>query len=212
MKPANDPDVDYKAFVRQAYDRCAATYNQTRAGEACPEFGLLTSRVQEGACVLDVGCGGGIPVTRALAERFTVTGVDISAEQIRLARANVPHAQFVEADVMSVDFPPATFDAVIAFYVLFHLPREEHPELLQRIHGWLKPGGYLFATLSMDDEAPYTEEDFFGVPMYWSNYGLATYRRTLTEIGFSLLETTTIGHGFGDERESESHPLILARK
>ena len=40
--------------------------------------------------VLDLGCGAGVPIARRLAERYKVTGVDISERQIMLVRRNVP--------------------------------------------------------------------------------------------------------------------------
>jgi SAM-dependent methyltransferase len=164
--------------------------------------------------VLDVGCGPGVPIARALARRFTVTGVDISSAMIARARANVPEGVFIHGDIMSVDLQPAHFDAVVAFYSIFHLPREEHPELFRRIHRWLKPGGYLLATVSARSQEPYTEDDFIGVPMYWSNYGLEEYERMLAEIGFDPLESAVIGHGYEEAHQAadEHHPLIFAQK
>lgn len=46
----------------------------------------LVSKLSDGDRVLELGCGVGVPDTRTLAERFRVTGVDISGEQIRRAR------------------------------------------------------------------------------------------------------------------------------
>jgi SAM-dependent methyltransferase len=214
LKSADDPTTGYKALVQRGYDRCAATYDQARQRGESPELALLTERLSAGATVLDVGCGAGVPIARTLARRFKVTGVDISGGMIARARANVPQATFIHADVMAVTFPPEHFDAVVAFYSIFHLPREEHPELLRRIHRWLRPGGYLLATLSAVDEAPYTDGDFFGETMFWSNYGLEAYEEILAGLGFSLLEMTGIGHGYGETYAGadEQHPLILARK
>lgn len=214
MKPANDSTKDYKALVQRGYDLCAAAYDQARQGEANPELTLLTSRLEDGATVLDIGCGAGVPIAWTLAQRFIVTGVDISSEMVNRARVNVPYATFTPGDIMSLEFPPSYFDAAVAFYLIFHLPREEHPELLHRIYGWLKPGGYLLATVANFSEAPYTEDDFHGVTMYWSNYGLEDYKKMITEIGFTLLETTVIGHGYREAHQvpDEHHPLIFAQK
>ncbi|MBI5294359.1 MAG: class I SAM-dependent methyltransferase [Chloroflexi bacterium] len=211
MKPADDPDTDYKALVQQGYDQCAAAYENARRSESNPELDLLMEQLSPGARVLDVGCGAGVPVAQRLAEQFHVTGVDISGEQVRRARLNVPTGEFIQGDILSMDFPPAHFDAATAFYSIFHLPREEHPELLRRIRGWLKPGGYLLATLSARSEDAYTEDDFFDVTMYWSNYGLDEYQSMLTQLGFTLLETTVIGHGYTEEAQAEHHPLVLAQ-
>jgi len=212
MQPATDPDIDYKLLVRQGYDRCAQAYAAARQGETCPQLARLTSRLPGGVHVLDIGCGAGVPIDRVLAQRFRVTGVDISGELIRLARQNVPTGTFIHADVMAVDFPAATFDGVVSFYTIFHLPREEHADLFLRIRGWLKTGGVLLATMASEDETSYTEDDFFGVRMYWSNYGLDTYCRLLPSLGFQLLETTIITNGYTEEQggATEQHPLIFA--
>jgi cyclopropane fatty-acyl-phospholipid synthase-like methyltransferase len=214
MKPADNPDIDYKDFVRAGYDSCAGAYDQARSKEVNPELGLLTSRLRDGAQILDIGCGAGIPVSRTLAERFSVIGVDISGEMIKRARANVPRAELLQGDIMTMDFPPGRFDAIVSFHAVFHLPREEHPELFRSIHTWLKPGGYLLATVASHNEAPYTENDFFGVSMYWSNYGLDEYREMLRETGFTLLGATILGHGYTQTHmtREETHPLVFAQK
>ena len=214
MKPATDTSVDYKELVRRGYDRCAEAYNQARHERPFLELDLLTSVLPKGASVLDIGCGNGLPVTRALSQSFAVTGVDISTEQLRLARQNVPAAELLQGDIMAVSFPPGSFDAVVAFFVVFHLPREEHAELFRRIHGWLRPGGYLLATVTLSNETPYIEDGFFGVSMYWSNFGQEEYERILRDLGFTLLRSTTVGHGYAASCSgpAERHPLLFARR
>ena len=207
MMPANDPACDYKALVRRGYDACAASYHESRSAEPGAELQGLTRRLVDGGAVLDIGCGAGVPIASSLAARYRVTGVDVSPEMVRRARRNVPTASFVCADVMSVRLPSSNFDAVVALYSVFHLPREEHALLFRRVHGWLKPGGYFLCTLSHRSEEGYTEQDFFGATMYWSNYGLGEYVDMLTEAGFVVLETRSVGHERG-----EDHPLVLARK
>ena len=214
MKPADDPTIDYKVLVQRSYNRCAAAYHEARKSEAGFELDILTRRLKDGATVLDIGCGAGVPYTRALAQRFIVTGVDSSSEMIQRARANVPTGSFIQGDIMSVEFPLSSFDGAVAFYSIFHLPREEHPELFRRIYDWLQIGGYLLCTLNRFRDEAYTEDDFFGVTMYWSNYGLEDYKEILTRVGFTLLETTVIGHGYKEERQAphEHHPLVFAQK
>ena len=213
LKPANDPAIDYRALVQRGYDQCAAPYEEERRNAHHPELALLMDRLVDGAMVLDIGCGSGVPIAQALAQRHMVTGVDVSHEQIRRARINVPNGNFLHADIMTVDFPVASFDAVVAFYSIFHLPRESHAPLFQRIHTWLKPAGYLLATVSQFREAAYTEDDFFGVTMYWSNYGVADYHAMLQALGFQFLETTIIGHGYTDvHAPAEDHPLVFAQR
>ena len=205
--------TNYKALVRSGYDQCAAAYHESRKSEAGREFFALLGVLEDGAAVLDVGCGAGVPVTRTLAERYSVTGVDISDSMIKLAKANVPTGVFLRADVMSVEFTPSTFDAVTAFYSIFHIPRQEHPALFRRIHDWLKPGGYLLCLLPRYDEETYIDE-FFGSTMFWSSYAMGDYVQILNGIGFDLLEESVVGSGFDESivAEPESHPIVFAQK
>ncbi len=214
MKIADDPNVDYKALVRGGYNQCANDYHESRSAEPGPELDILLDRLADDASVLDIGCGAGVPVTRALSKRCGVTGVDISEAMIELARANVPSGRFIHGDVMSLEFEPAAFDAATAFYSIFHIPREEHQTLFERVHRWLRPGGYLLCTLTYRGEPAYTEDDFFGVTMHWSNYGLFEYRRILANAGFDLLNSGEAGHGFDQriQNPSERHPIVFARK
>ena len=163
--------------------------------------------------MLDIGCGAGVPVARSLSRRFRVTGVDVSSEMVKLARRNVPEGEFICQDVMSVDFEDSSFDAVVAFYMIFHLPREEHETLFYKVRQWLKPGGYFLCTLSRQDDPAYTEDDFFGETMYWSNYALPWSLTTLEKVGFEVLKVGSTAAGWKDEVEAEreEHPLVLVR-
>jgi hypothetical protein len=78
---------DPKRIVADAYDQIAERYLEWRARQPRQEeltrwLDLLRSYVRPCARVLDIGCGAGIPLTRALSEDFDVTGLDISARQI----------------------------------------------------------------------------------------------------------------------------------
>ncbi len=209
---ADDQDVDYRALVRAAYDRCAMEYARRRRATAGPELNLITERLPPGSSVLDVGCGAGIPVARHLAETFDVTGIDISSSMIALATKNVPSARFVHADVVETEFPEGSFDAIVSYYSIFHIPRLEHRELLRRFARWLRPGGLLLFTVAKKDDGPgYTEDDFFGETMYWSNFGPSTYRKLLADSGFRIEQEGIAGAGFASvDALEEVHPLFFA--
>ena len=214
MKPANDPSVDYRKLVRDGYDRCSEAFSEARRREPGTELAPLLERLTPGSRVLDVGCGAGLPIAGALVRAGQrVTGVDVSTEQIKRARENVPLGEFLVADAMAVDFDPGSLDAAVSFYAIFHLPREEHEELFRRIARWLAPGGHLLASVAWFREDPYTE-DFFGVRMYWSNWSREDYAAMLVRSGFALLESGTLGHGYdpSEERRPESHPVLFAQK
>ena|SRR2546426_11297289 len=143
---------DPKRIVADAYDQIGERYlewqaSQPRQEELARWLNLVHDYVKPGAHVLDVGCGAGIPLTRALSETFDVTGVDISARQIELARNNVPAARFIHGDVTKLNFSPASFHAVVGWYSLFHIPRDEQVALFRSVGQWLHPGGNPFGEL-----------------------------------------------------------------
>ena len=67
--------------------------------------------------------------------------------QVRRARELVPEADVsCGPDAASLDFPVESFDAVVSFYALIHLPQDEQQELLRKVAGWLRPGGWFVCT------------------------------------------------------------------
>ena len=189
-----DPRIQ---VVGDGYDAIAERYLEwTKRIQGDPKLQYvdeLSRRLRPGARVLELGCGSGEPCTRLLAERFDVTGIDVSEEQIRRARANVPAARFIEADFMEVEFEGGSLDAVAAFYVLNHLPRERLGELFVRVHGWLAPGGLFLASLGIGDEDAWTG-DWLGTTMFFSSFPRDMNNRLLDEAGFERLldEVVTI--------------------
>jgi SAM-dependent methyltransferase len=182
--------VDPKRIVADGYDRIATRYlewSPLRPSEARRHYlELACELIPAGADVLELGCGAGIPMTVALADGRHVTGVDISATQVRLARTNVPDATFLQADMTTLAFEPETFDAIVAFYSLTHVPRDELAELLARIRGWLRPGGTFIASFGADDDPGGIEADWLGVDMYFSHFGAKKNRRLVEEAGLEI--------------------------
>ena len=180
-----------KRIVEQGYDRVAERHRAWSAGIRQAERQRYThellDRLPPGAAILELGCGQGTPTTRLLAERFCVTGVDISAGQLELARSAVPNATFLHADMASLSFPPQAFDGVAAFFSLIHVPREEHAALLERIAGWLRPGGLLVATMGVRDSPGDVEENWLGAPMFFSHWDAPTNRQLVEQSGLRIL-------------------------
>jgi cyclopropane fatty-acyl-phospholipid synthase-like methyltransferase len=148
----------------------------------------LLSRLEPGSSVLDLGCGSGDPADVEISKEHRVTGVDLSQTQINLARQNVPAGRFLHGDAGSVEFPPGSFDAVVSFYTLEHIPREEHKTVLQRIREWLRVGGFLLISMEAGEYDDVMGE-WLGVPMFISCYDPETTKQMVNETGFQLLET-----------------------
>ena len=183
--------TDPRRIVAEGYDHMAERYARWAAAEvvdqARPHYAaVLLERLPPGARVLELGCGGGGPTTRQLAERFTLTGVDISLRQIERAQRHLPRADFIQADMTRIDFPPSSFDGVAAFYTFNHLPHGELPRLVEKLGTWLRPGGLLVATMSAGSDPGTVEPDWLGVPMYFSGYPAEDNRRFVEQAGLRV--------------------------
>jgi cyclopropane fatty-acyl-phospholipid synthase-like methyltransferase len=175
--------------VQAGYDAMAERYQAWGAavqGDPRDRFlDLVMSRLADAARVLDLGCGQGVPSTLRLAERFEVTGVDVSAEQLRRARQNLPAAELLQADIAEVEFAPGSFDVVVSFYALGHLTRERLGPLFGRVRSWLRPHGVFLTSLGVGDDAD-GHETWLGVPMFFSSHPPQRNRELLRQAGLRI--------------------------
>jgi ubiquinone/menaquinone biosynthesis C-methylase UbiE len=202
-----------KRIVQDGYDILAATYLRARSSdrEDVRLLAELAQRLPDGARVLDAGCGAGVPVAQILSQRFHVTGVDISAAQIALARELLPDATFIQADMTALDFPDGSFDAIVSYFAIIHVPREEHSLVLGNFHRMLTPGGLLLISTGAGDNPDDTEEDWLGggATMYWSHYGRTDNLRMIAEAGFDIIWERLVTED--EEFGGGTHLFVLAQ-
>jgi SAM-dependent methyltransferase len=202
---------DPKDIVRTGYDKVSYAYRTESFDYEHSGYktflAWLEPRLGPGAAILDLGCGCGIPVAQVLSGQHQVTGVDISPVQIERARQLVPAAEFICADITTLDFAPGSFAAVVAFYSIIHVPLEEQPALFAKLAQWLKPDGYLLASLGHTAWTG-TEpnwRDVEGATMYWSHSDASTYRRWCAANGLRIVQEGFIPEGDG------GHTILLAQ-
>ena len=89
------------------------------------------------------------------------------------------------------------------------MPRELLPTIFERIHGWLRPGGFFLVSLGAEDLPEWTG-DFLGAPMFFSGYPPERNRELLDEAGFERLldEVVTFQE---PEREATFHWVLAQR-
>ena len=211
MNSAKD-SINPKKVVEQGYDQIACDYARLEGEIKWPRMRWiekLLNHLEPNSSVLDLGCGSGDPADIEIAKKHKVTGVDISQTQIDLARQKVPNGHFIHGDAASVDFPPASFDAVISFYALEHIPREEHGSVLGHIYQWLKARGFLLFCMEAGDYDDVIGE-WLGVPMFISCFTPEVIKQMVVHEGFAVLETA-IETQIEGKTEIPFH-WILARK
>lgn len=174
------------------YDLIADWYAAHRTGSmGVPEVTALAASLPAGASVLDVGCGTGLPLTRVLLEHGChVTGVDSSRELLARFQANFPHVPVLRAPIQACALQARTFDAAIAWGVLFHLSHEEQEQAIACIAKALKPGGAFLFT-SGDSHGSIDGAPMDGVPFRYHSFSVDGYRDLLRAHGLTLEATHT---------------------
>jgi predicted TPR repeat methyltransferase len=183
---------DPKRVVERGYDAIADRFAHWQRGivgmRAPGRVARLLARLPPHPEVLELGVGAGVEQSRLLAEHSRLTGVDISAEQLRRARERLPGARLVRADFTDLRLPLGSFDAVVACYVLNHVPRGELGQLLGDVAGWLRTGGFFLASFGSSETLDAVEEDWLGVPMFFAVFEPGTNRRLVLEAGLDIIE------------------------
>jgi SAM-dependent methyltransferase len=135
-------------FRGALYRRYVSTFKADATVGQAPSVGWrdhkylpLLQGLQRSAAVLEVGCGDG-SVLAYLGQRgfCHAQGIDISAEQVELARARGVHAQVADLFQFLAD-QTEQFAAVLAIDVLEHLTRDELLRLAPLLYGALQPAG-----------------------------------------------------------------------
>jgi SAM-dependent methyltransferase len=104
------------------------------------EVMALIPRIDGDALELCIGSG---TFTRAVPKTYgSYTGVDISATLLETLRSGLPDVVPVLGNAEELDFPPGSFDAVLVFAGLHHLPRYERS--IAEAYSVLRSGGLIF--------------------------------------------------------------------
>jgi ubiquinone/menaquinone biosynthesis C-methylase UbiE len=102
-----------------------------------------------GSRVLELGCGNGKTLEVMARKDWDVVGVDISPTALRLAKEMLSRAdtgsevELVEADIRSLPFDDASFDAVFAIHVFGHMTADDAEKALKETSRVLRIGGYM---------------------------------------------------------------------
>ena len=138
------------ATVRTTYDAVAESYAKLlpdASFEAATDRGMIeafATYVTDGTRgpVVDAGCGTG-RMTRMLASQgVPISGIDVSAGMIDVARRTYPELSFEIAGLSDLPFADGQLGGVFAWYSIIHSPPTELPRIFAEFFRVLAPGGY----------------------------------------------------------------------
>jgi ubiquinone/menaquinone biosynthesis C-methylase UbiE len=201
-----------KEIVRKSYDKLSYNYRSDDTPDNLGSYyewvEYLRKHIPEHSPVLDIGCGCGLPATKLLSKHFNVTGLDFSEVQIDRARKLVPNARFICSDISKIEFPENSFNAIVSFYAIIHIPLDEHPGLFKQVSKWLSPEGILLVIVGHKAWTG-TDDAYLGVEggkMCWSHEGESAYLKWISESGLDISWKRFI------PEDDSGHTLICAKK
>jgi len=196
-------------IVKEGYQKIAEVYHNRRL-KSTGSLELLEKLIEKMPSqgnVLDVGCGGGYPVANFFSDRgYKVTGVDVSPEMIEIAKKTVPEGAFYVRNMKELDFSEKSFDIIVSFFAIIHVPRAWHAKIISRFYEMLKPNGMILISMGMKDTEEDINLDWHGTKMYWSHFDKETNLKLIQSAGFEVIWNEDVGP------ETDRHTWILAKK
>lgn len=147
--------------------------------------------------VLDIGCFIGYGETRIFSQAKEIIAIDGDDKALEFARQNrfIPNAKFEKVDARRLPFPNETFDIVIAFQLIEHIPPNEVSSFLSEVKRVLKRKGSLFIT---------TPNRRFRLIPFQRPFNPEHYREFTAESLLKILKTTFEGVQIKGIRAEES--------
>ncbi|MCP4550100.1 MAG: class I SAM-dependent methyltransferase [bacterium] len=108
--------------------------------------------------VWDFGCGPGNTSKYLTDLGVEISGLDLSDNMVKQARAAYPEICFRRGDLLDLDFAANTIAGIVALYAIVHFTSEQVELALQEMHRVLQPGGTLLLTFHIGDETIHIDE------------------------------------------------------
>ncbi len=165
------------------WEAVAREFIAARSGVGAEIVRAWSRSLPPGAAVLDLGCGGGVPVSVALAEQgCRLHGIDASPTLVGAWRRRFPHAPVACEAAEASAFFDRHFDGIVAIGLLFLLEPAAQRAVIARVAAALVPDGRFLFTAPV--QAVGWNDLLTGRASV--SLGRDAYRRLLAEAGLRL--------------------------
>ncbi len=131
--------------------------------------------------ILDLGCGPGRDLKTFVARGHNAIGLDGAPRFVEMA-SEFSGCEVWLQDFLALDLPASRFDGIFANAVLFHVPSDALPQVLDELHSSLKQDGVLFTS----NPRGQNQEGWNG-ERYGAYRDLAQWRRYMSAATFAEL-------------------------
>jgi 2-polyprenyl-3-methyl-5-hydroxy-6-metoxy-1,4-benzoquinol methylase len=195
----NNNNTDYRIRIYKRYGTNFQDAPETFSKEAALRWGHGYSYylsnwlpLNKDAAIVDVGCGAGKLLYLFKNMEYTnVTGVDISPEQVKLARQVISAVD--EANVLDwLEARPSSFDLITGLDIIEHLEKKEVLRFLDASYNALKTGGRLVLQ-TPNAESPWGSQHRYNDFTHEVGFNPNLLSRLLILAGFQEIEARETG-------------------
>ncbi|RZI47148.1 class I SAM-dependent methyltransferase [Candidatus Finniella inopinata] len=133
---------DYKNLVNQSVNFSGLTVDFFTKGKANFLNAFLEN--EQDYKILDIGCGTGEIHAFLRNDQSNITGVDVSAESLKIARINNPNNKYISYDGYNLPFEDNTFDMALTICVMHHVSPLQWQHFVNEMVRVVKPQGRVF--------------------------------------------------------------------
>ncbi len=133
---------------RRGYEKISHDFSQTRK-IFWEELSFLKDYINDGDNILDLGCGNGRFLELIGDKKIKYSGIDSSESFIKQAKETYGHiGEFTHGDALSLPYKDSSFDTIVSFGVLHHIPSKKlRKQFLREAHRVMKKDGLLILTV-----------------------------------------------------------------
>ena len=175
------------------FDRIGKRYDESfiERDAQVAEGNWLIGQLPVSARVLDLGCGSGLPTCKQLLDAgIDVVGIDESAEMLALAGEQAPGGRYLHRDLRDVA-DLGEFDAVVAFFSLIMLPKNDVLPLLTQLRSQLRGPKLLQVAMVLGDFDQFPIV-FMGEPIAVTAYPPDDLAHVVERAGFECLDLAEV--------------------
>ena len=209
---------DRLANVRSAYDTVAESYARLlpdASFETPADRGMIGAfagyvKEENAGPVLDAGCGAGRMSGLLSRLGVDVSGIDVSAGMVDVARRTYPGLRFEVAELRNLPYPDMHLGGVFAWYSVIHLAPGDLPGVFSEFFRVLTPGGYAMISFQVGDGHRHIAQAYgHDVSMDAQLFPPAAVIEHLTNAGFTMVAQMSREPG---PREKSPQAVILAQR
>jgi SAM-dependent methyltransferase len=210
----------HKQNVQAGYDKVSAEYakqffaeldNKPLDRQLLNRFAKIVQNSDAPIC--EIGCGPG-QITHYLHEQGVknILGIDLSPGMVAQAQQLNPNIEFQQGDMAALDAEDNSWAGIVAFYSIIHILREDVVSVLQEFKRVLKPGGLLFFTFHIGQNAIFVDnwwDEDVALDFYF--FEPDEMKQYLETAGFEIEDLIT-RYPYKDVEHQSQRAYIFARK